>query len=393
LLAFTGVQPIAVVGGGPTEWNSGGFTNKSGPWDPAWYLLWLLFAKVHAVVLSRCGVPGYMQVLVLLLLGNLNFFWDEKFYEEYMPQHGLSTDIAWTVAGPNCFWNWGCMHNTALYVAAINYAQPAIAYCNSLKNSSWQVPALALVVCVGLMTATELEFGSTVKDDIGMCCALSNNILLDVGRWGDEMHNATVCNSVGQSSTCVAAHVYEYWGPFVAWSILMWPMVIFCKGVILQKLPIHLETLGTTTMGAYMVHPYCPMILYRSQMEVMAQVIGEVPAALANCIIWFCYGLLIQYTAGRLTHWFALSLVKPVNEVCLRWYQYMITSCETYIKFSTDKDSQESLLTDGKGQESLVQPVSKDIDPPRPHGRTLMSETTEEKEHVTKAEHDESKTT
>merc|ERR1712070_988137 len=69
----------------------------------------------------------------------------------------------------------------------------------------------------------------------------------------------TECGTGWSDIPCLTAEFFKRYGAQWAYTLVIWPLVVCCKMVFMRVAPFHLATIGSTTFGAYMVHPYMPM--------------------------------------------------------------------------------------------------------------------------------------
>jgi hypothetical protein len=361
MLGPLGLFPVAcapgVEGTNPGDLCSGegGFFSTAGDsmWGPIWYFEWLFLAKIHAVVLSQMRIPPVAQIVILLLLGNLAFLVPGTgFDENLMPDDGLTYDWLNYFIGEYFFWNWGLMKAVATYVAAIYYAQPVVSYVDKLRGSQHYVATAAFLGIVVMMAGTHLifveGFGLTGKSlgqhDTTVDILDSNIFLVDGFQYSTPQmfqQASAACAPpkqlppgtsttpaptpgvgdsgwVDQPRDCVFYDRVQHLGPYYLWTIFLWPAVVFCKAVMLTRLPVHLETIGSTTMGAYMIHFYCPIIFTTVTQQPILDALGDIPGAAVVVATILLYALTIQFTVGRLCNYLSLLVVKPINEVCIK---------------------------------------------------------------------------
>jgi len=318
VLAPSGLKPIAEEQGWGSAWSTQyGWMNSESvaPWAPAWFLKWLMITKVHAVVLSCLRIPAAVQMLLLLALGNLNFLWQGGWNELRISNYGLCGDLMYSIgAGDNLFWNMTEMVDATWYVAGIYYGKPALTWAMKL-GKSWSNAGIATFCIAALMVAANFLFSphSFPASDSGWedgRSVLARSVD-DLGTWGSLMHYTDSCKP-DQSTSCVASHYYKYWGLYTVFCLFFWPLIVWLKVVVIQKFPLHLSRIGKTTLGAFMIHVYCPRILGMSNWHTA---LGDTGAALAIVSACLVYSLAIQYTVGRLTQYLTMLAIAPGNEL------------------------------------------------------------------------------
>jgi len=311
----------------------GWITNEDGiPSFPAWFLIWLVIAKFHAVLLSALRIPPPVQILLLLATG---FFacdqcWGWKWGAEYPwgPDGAkwLRCPIVYDLFG-QALWFYSLEKSTylAIYVGSIYYADPVIKRCLELGKSQTNV----VIACVALVFLLEVHFFTTpIRDTTSTMqeWATRPRWVMDV----EAGYSAFMFFANGwQGKESQHPKAYQNMWAFVkvrgfdfVWNLFLWPTVTALKAVIFRGAPFHLQVVGTTTLGAYIIHPYVAIWTpqaYNSIMRVLwSDVFGDVAAKLVFFIMVVVYALLIQYVLGTAVHKIFIAVIIKFHGLC-RW--------------------------------------------------------------------------
>ena len=84
------------------------------------------------------------------------------------------------------------------------------------------------------------------------------------------------------------------------WNLLLWPTVVGIKIMIACGTTIHLRSIGSTALGAYIIHPYLPLFSVQAYNTIL-QLFGGGPFGTAAAKFMFfvaviAYSLAIQYS-------------------------------------------------------------------------------------------------
>jgi len=310
------------------------------PGFPAWFLIWLFIAKCHAVLLNTLRIPPPLQLVLLMLAGiflcdhgwGWNWGWnrtDDKaawlkypFVAEFIGQ-GL-----W-------FYDLGGAVYLVFYVGSIYYADPLIKKCIELSKSTSNV----LVACVALIGLLELHFFSmpvrvttTSMNDWATNAewvtsaeeGFSNfNFFQSGWRGAESQHSSAWRNMWG---------FVKVLGFDFLWNIFLWPTVVALKAVIFGGAPFHLRWIGTTTLGAYIIHPYLPLWTpqaYTSIIDLVGQwphIAGDGVAKFLFFVLAMLYAVLIQYSLGIGVHKVFIALILRMHALC-RWLYTQAAEC------------------------------------------------------------------
>jgi len=281
------------------------FSNELvGPWMPSWYMLWVVVAKIHAVVLDRLRIHPILQIIICLALG---------FLTSFIPKMTIPGVEIIPVLGPIFgkgfhFWNVMWMSYTAMYIWSIHYVQPLLIRSIQLGKSTVNM-FLASVVFLSIMVITHYGLNGPVSITVA-----------DNGWWSLKF--------LQESGTFVefwSDHGFQY-----IWTLLAWPVVAICKIVMLAGAPFHLKAIGRTSYGSYMIHPYMPVIFGWYVKTHVVSATGESAEPFVRYLVFILEALLIQYTVGRLADWLSIGAVSRVLQVFTKGCGWL-RRCNIYI--------------------------------------------------------------
>jgi hypothetical protein len=101
---------------------------------------------------------------------------------------------------------------------------------------------------------------------------------------------------------CVAGEFLKKHGPAWVATLLFWPVIVCCKMIFLRVAPFHLASIGSSTFGAYMIHPYMPIPINGAISKWMFEFFGATVWPWVAMVWLVVYILMIQYTFGRLAN-------------------------------------------------------------------------------------------
>jgi len=332
------VWQILDTPGLPIEWQRDKYgapmagPDIGGPWTLSWFMLWLLVAKVQAVALDRLKVHPVLQILITLGLGLVNSF---DIFHPFLYIPGLyRVPVIGPIFGKGLFFcNVMWASYTATYIAAIHYAAPVVSTCMKLGKSKFNVcMAFAGYISLMMVTVYALDGGQPVWPG-WKGLAIENH---KTGTWVDVsagnawwalffiQGNGAQANMFGQKNSscdsggwlCLIGNLFSKYGWQYLWTLFSWPVVVFCKMILFQSAPFHLQSIGTTTFGAYFIHIYCPILLTGAVYHFVGDGVGEDLRPYVLMALMMAYAFLIQYTVGRLANFVSMAGINWLKNKC-----------------------------------------------------------------------------